>query len=120
MASSLEVFRQNLQRAGLQSLVQSIRSRSTDVPWDKPVHLLFINALHDYYNVARDFWHFEPWVVSGGYIVFHDYADYYPGVKAFVNEILGTGHYAPVCLAGSLHVVRKLPVVQPTSGTAIV
>lgn len=106
--SSLEKFRRNMESAGLQAVVETIRSRAVDVPWTRPVSLLFIDGLHDYCNVARDFYHLAPWVVSGGYIAFHDYADYYPGVKTFVDEIMGAGHHAPVRLVGSLYVVKKL------------
>ena len=74
----------------------------------RPIHILFIDGLHDYTNVARDFFQFQQWVVSGGYIAFHDYADYYPGVKSFVNEILSSGRYRQLHCVGSMMVVEKL------------
>src|SRR5271169_1790367 len=37
---------------------------------------------------------------------FHDYADYYPGVKIFVNELLTRGDYKKVHQALSLIVIR--------------
>ena len=37
----------------------------------------------------------------------HDYADYYPGVKAFVHEMLRTGTYTQVRCVRSMMVVQK-------------
>jgi glycosyltransferase involved in cell wall biosynthesis/predicted O-methyltransferase YrrM len=101
-------FRQNIEAAGLSAVVETIKEFSFNVQWNKPISLLFIDGLHDYPNVARDFWHFVDWVKQGGYIAFHDYADYYPGVQAFVNEILAGGAYRKVQLANSLMVVQKI------------
>jgi Methyltransferase domain len=109
---SLERFNRNIQNADLTSMVETIHGRPFEVRWDKPIGLLLIDGLHDYFNVARDFFHFEPWVVAKGYIAFHDYADYFPGVKAFVNEILGTGKYRKVHCVRSMMVVQKQPLAE--------
>jgi predicted O-methyltransferase YrrM len=101
-------FKQNIENAGLTSVVETIQEFSFNVKWERPVSLLFIDGLHDYPNVARDFWHFAGWLKQGGYIAFHDYADYYPGVQAFVNEILATPAYRKVQQANSLMVVQKV------------
>jgi hypothetical protein len=69
---------------------------------------LFIDGLHDYPNVARDFWKFSPFLVTGAHVAFHDYAHYYPGVQAFVDEIISSGEYRKVQLAESLMVVQKV------------
>lgn len=112
-APTLKIFRRNIVAANLKAIVQEIRQYSFEVDWNLPISLLLIDGLHDYINVARDFFHFESWVVPGGYIAFHDYADYYPGVKAFVNEILGGGRYRKVQQAGSMMVVERLPGPEP-------
>ena len=106
-APSLEKFQRNIAAAGLTTFVETIRSHSFNVQWDKPICFLLIDGLHDYANVARDFYKFEPWLVSGGYIAFHDYADYYPGVVAFVSEILASGIYQRISSAASLIVLQK-------------
>ena len=85
---SFERFRANVQRAGVGEYVEMIKAHSYEVVWDKPISLLFIDGLHDYPSVARDFWHFSDWLQRGAYAVFHDYSDYFPGVKTFVNELL--------------------------------
>ena len=115
-------FLQNIAGAGLNGAVTSLRAKATDVDWDQPIRLLFIDALHDYANVSQDFHHFEDWVVTGGLIAFHDYADYYPGVMTFVDELLDTGAYEKVGHASSLIVIRKLveakPIPRPTAAPA--
>jgi hypothetical protein len=105
---SLEMFNKNIGDAGLSEVIELIKNYSFNVKWEKPICLMFIDGLHDYPNVARDFWHFSNWVNPGGYIAFHDYSDYYPGVQAFVNELLGTGTYRKINKAESLIVVQKL------------
>lgn len=102
-----EKFRQNIANAGLADVVELIPKYSFEVPWDQPIGLLLIDGLHDYTNVSRDFFHFEPWLVPGAYISFHDYADYYPGVKRFVDEILRSAHYQKIHCAESMIVVQK-------------
>jgi Methyltransferase domain/Glycosyl transferase family 2 len=107
LAPSGDRFRHNIAEAALTTVVETIEKRSFEVTWDKPIGFLLIDGFHDYPNVARDFHHFEPQLVPGAYIAFHDYADYYPGVKTFVNELLGSGHYHQVGCASSMMVVRK-------------
>jgi glycosyltransferase involved in cell wall biosynthesis len=109
---TLDGFRHNIASAGLSDFVVTIQQHSFDVAWDQPIALLLIDGLHDYANVARDFHHFEPYVVEHGYVAFHDYADYYPGVKAFVNELLQTGGYRAIHCAASLMVVQKQPAAS--------
>ena len=105
---SLETLKGTIAEAGLASVVEIIHSHPAAVIWDGPISLLLIDGLHDYPNVAKDFYHFEPWVEAGGYILFHDYADYYPGVKVLVDEILGLGSYKKVLCVGSMMAVQKL------------
>lgn len=104
---TLEKFRRSMERAGLTDLVEVIQRRAADVCWGQPVSLLLIDGLHDYFSVAQDFYQFERWVVSGGLVAFHDYAPYFPGVQAFVNELLGSGCYRKLHCAGTMMVLQK-------------
>ena len=106
-APTLEIFNKNVEDAGLSGVIKLINDYSFNVEWDKNIALLFIDGLHDYSNVARDFWHFANWVIPGGYVAFHDYSDYYPGVQAFVKELQETGAYRTVKKAESLMVLQK-------------
>jgi predicted O-methyltransferase YrrM len=113
-------FLQNIANAGITHLVEPITQHSYDVEWDKPISFLFIDGLHDYFNVARDFYHFEAWIAPGAFIAFHDYADYYPGVKTFVDELLAYGDYEKIHQALSLIVVRakrEMPAAALPSDT---
>jgi glycosyltransferase involved in cell wall biosynthesis len=105
---TIEKFNQTIIRAGLTGTVNVIQKLSYEVKWDKPVNLLLIDGLHDYFNVARDFFHFEPWISDGGLVAFHDYANYYPGVKAFVDEILMSGQFRRIQCIRSMMVVQKI------------
>jgi hypothetical protein len=112
VAPTRERFLHNISNAGIRHLVEPITQRSFEVEWDRPISFLFIDGLHDYFNVARDFYHFEAWVASGGFVAFHDYAEYYPGVKAFVDELITHGGYEKV------HQVLSMIVVRAKSGNA--
>jgi hypothetical protein len=69
-APTVESFKRNIEGAGLITMVEIIQKRSFEVPWERPISLLLIDGLHDYVNVAQDFYHFEKWVVAEGYIAF--------------------------------------------------
>lgn len=92
----------------LSDMVEVVPQHSWEVQWQGPIGLLFIDGLHDYTNVARDFHHFLPWLASGAYVAFHDYADYYPGVKAFVHELLARGDFESVQCVRSLMLLRRV------------
>jgi hypothetical protein len=106
-ASTLPAFERNIARAGLSEVVVTVQRRAREVEWERPIALLLIDGLHDYASVSGDFLHFEPWLPEGAYAAFHDYADYYPGVKAFVDELLATGRWDRLHLAASLMLVRR-------------
>jgi len=107
---TIERFRRNIEDAGVADVVDVIQKFSWEVSWNQPIALLFIDGLHDYANVARDFRHFEPWLTEGAYIAFHDYADYYPGVKAFVHELLAESNYEEVQRVRSMMLLRRTSV----------
>ncbi len=107
LGSTLGAFRKNIAEHALTSIVEAVVKRSYEVNWEKPIAFLFIDGLHDYDNVSRDFRHFERWVVTGGHIAFHDYADYYPGVKKFVDQVLALPQFELVHRVKSMVVVRK-------------
>jgi hypothetical protein len=104
---TLEKLKANLQSAEVSDVVVIVPKASYDVEWQRPVSLLFIDGLHDYASVAWDFHHFEPWLVGGSYIAFHDYAPYYPGVMAFVDELLRQPGYRLVTVQKSLALVQR-------------
>jgi glycosyltransferase involved in cell wall biosynthesis len=104
---TLDQFRNNIARAGLQTFVETVQARAADVAWSEPICLLLVDGLHDYDSVARDFRQFEAHLADSALVAFHDYADYFPGVKRFVDELLRDGDYALVEKASSLIVLAK-------------
>jgi predicted O-methyltransferase YrrM len=106
-------FAQNLADAGVTDTVTAIRQHSYEVDWQRPIAFLFVDGLHDYASVARDFHHFERHLAPGGYVAFHDCDDEYPGVQAFVSGFTGSDSYEEVDRAASLVVFRK--VANPRS-----
>lgn len=115
IAPTLARFRRHLADAGLSDRVQLIRRRSAEVDWDRPVGLLYVDGAHDYSSVASDFARFDRWILPGGYVVFHDYAEYFPGVMMLVSQILDSAAYRRVSRARSLVVLEKVP---PRAGLA--
>ena len=105
---SFDIFMKNIKMAGLSEVVEVIKNNSYNVVWQIPIALLFIDGLHDYKNVSRDFFHFSEWIVAGGYVAFHDCIYYYPDVQVFVEELLQTGQYRQVQKIDSLIVLQKV------------
>jgi predicted O-methyltransferase YrrM len=104
---SLEKLKANLAAAGLAGLVEVIRSTAGQVAWSEPIGLLLIDGLHDYTNVARDFYHFEPWLAEGSSVAFHDYASYFPGVVTFVDELAASGYHRVDCVDSLIVLQRR-------------
>lgn len=63
-----------------------IKGDSHEVPWDKSIDLLFIDANHSYEGCKGDIDKYAPHVKAGGSILFHDYDETSPGVVEAVNE----------------------------------
>ena len=108
VAPSHKKLKANLAATRLTGVVKIVRAIASRVRWSEPIALLLIDGLHDRASVESDFGHFDPWVVHGGYVAFHDYASYFPDVVAFVDDLLAQGIYQRITLAGSLIVLRKL------------
>jgi predicted O-methyltransferase YrrM len=115
-APTWERFARMIADAGLSEVVVPIRKRSYEVAWGRPIGLFFIDGLHDYANVSRDFRHFEKWVVPGGYVAFDDYDSAFPGVIQFADEIVRSGTYRRFLQAGKMLVIEKLSVSEVSGG----
>jgi hypothetical protein len=128
---TLESFRQNIAQAGVEAVVVAVEASATDVAWSEPICFLLVDGLHDHASVARDFNHFEAFLADSALVAFHDYADYFPGVMTFVDDLLRSERYLFVERAASLIVLRKrtepeqlaraqqiVPVIEVTASTA--
>jgi hypothetical protein len=97
----------NIERWGLAEVVRPVVARSADVEWSDPISLLVIDRLHDYASVATDFAQFQDHLTVGGLVAFHDCADYFPGVRAWVDHLKTSGAYALVDQAESMVIMEK-------------
>lgn len=104
-------LRSHLVAAQLSSVVEHLPSYAGEVAMPGPVHLLVVDHLHDYASVAADFSQFQSQLVEGGLVAFHDYRDCFPGVVAFVDQLVATGAYTTVQRVETLVVIRKTSVL---------
>jgi predicted O-methyltransferase YrrM len=104
--STFERFIANIENAGVGACVRPLRALSYETDWTDPIDLLFVDGLHDRLNVERDFRHFEPFLTDDAVVLFHDYADYYPGVRDFVDELTRNG-WRVGAGAGSMRLLQR-------------
>ena len=82
--------------------------------WKKPMRLLFIDGLHDYKNVKRDFLLWEKYLVKGGIIAFHDSAGkaaakVYPAPSIVVREdIVNSKRFKNIKVTASITCAQKI------------
>jgi predicted O-methyltransferase YrrM len=96
--NSVADFLRNIASAGLTDRVTPIVSTSKlaregwgidhNFPVAFPIKLLFIDGDHAYESVKQDYELWSPLVVTGGWVIFHDYTKPYPGVRKFVDEFV--------------------------------
>jgi len=92
---SMDTFKQNIKERGLESKITYIRGESGMIAkaWDRPIGLLFIDALHTYEGVMSDYNSYANHIVGGGKIAFHDYDKTHPGVMKAIDEIRSSGKW---------------------------
>jgi hypothetical protein len=112
-------FREAIRTAGLENMVEVVETRRTEAPWGRPVGLLVIDGLHDLASVRADYAAFEASLLPGALVAFHDYAEYFPGVRAFVGELLLSGDFEEVAREGTLIALRRVAVGARTVRTAL-
>jgi glycosyltransferase involved in cell wall biosynthesis/Flp pilus assembly protein TadD len=85
--SARDVLHSQLVEHGLADMV--IYAPEDDAsPWLRASQFVLVDGRHNYAGVSEDVAKYAPHVVPGGYLLFHDYADYCPDVQRFVNEML--------------------------------
>jgi hypothetical protein len=84
-------FCKQLELTGNTNKVIPVKAASDEVAkiWRDDIGLLFIDGDHSHEQCLKDYINFSPFIVSNGYIVFHDYCTQYTyGVKKIVDEIV--------------------------------
>ncbi|WP_166745566.1 glycosyltransferase [Sphingomonas naasensis] len=100
-------FDQMIANAGLGAWVFARTGESAEVGAAEAVDLLLVDGLHDYPAVALDFAAFEGLLAPAARVAFHDYADYFPGVVAFVDELVATGDWEVETAVETLRILRR-------------
>ncbi|MCL4425361.1 MAG: class I SAM-dependent methyltransferase [Firmicutes bacterium] len=72
--STYPEFKANMDWLGLNDIVTPITGKTVEIgkSWRQPIGLLFIDAAHEYEAVKADFLTWSPFLVEGGWVVFHD------------------------------------------------
>ena len=103
---------EHLEAEGLFDHVRPIVSESAAAAraWNGgAIRLLFIDGDHRYEAVKQDFELWSPHVAIGGYVVFDDATEHYPGVVQFINEALADSkHWQHQQKTASTETFRKL------------
>ena len=106
-------FRDNLARAGVTDHVTPVVATSDAAAetWRGPIRLLWIDGLHTYEQVSRDFRRWTPFLVDGGIVAFHDTYEY-EGVRRVIDEeVVPSRQFALVGLVDSIAAFRKRPAL---------
>lgn len=109
-----DILIENLRRLQLEAYVKVVVARSIDVEWSEPIRFLFIDALHDYENVAADFRKFARHVMRDGIVAFHDYGAVCPDVRRFVNDVLLEDEFTFVSHRGDVLALVRKGAIDPS------
>lgn len=115
--NTFEKLLENIKKAEVDKAVIPIVGNSHDSKiinkWDKPIRFLFIDGSHEYEDVKLDFLMWEPYVVKGGIIAFHDSASKEAEIhngptKVINNYILGSTKYKILRVVNSITYIQKI------------
>lgn len=111
-------FRANIRKAGVDDAVMPLvmTSREAAQEWSKPVSLLFIDGSHEYEDVKLDVALWEPHLINGGIICFHDALHSgcqpgrnHPGVrKVVIDSVFKSNSFRAVGFCGSCVYATKV------------
>jgi hypothetical protein len=86
-----DVLRPRITEHGLSNMI--IYAPEDDAEsWLHPSRLVLVDGRHYYSGICDDVEKYVPRIAPGGYLLFHDYADYFPDVQRYVDEMLADEH----------------------------
>ena len=100
-----ELLEQNLRRCGVRDDVELRQDYSFNIApvWDRPLRLLWIDGDHSYQGAKTDFDLFAKHLGDGGILAMHDVLHLDEGpIKVFVEDVLGSDHFGPAGVVGSI------------------
>jgi predicted O-methyltransferase YrrM len=76
-------FLSNIDQYGVKNIITPIRATSENAAnsFNEPIELIFIDGLHDYQSVEKDFNMWFPKVIDGGIMAFHDTCNSHEGSR---------------------------------------
>ena len=86
-----ELARKNIHTLGLEKYVMPIMYDGAQFIfrfWQFPLRMVFIDAFHEYEDVARDINAVSKHIAPGGWIILHDYCNIHEGVMRATNEYI--------------------------------
>ena len=111
--NSLAQFKKNIAMFDLQDQIdlKVMPSSQAARQWrGEPVRLLWIDGNHDYEYVKEDYELWEPYLVKGGILAFHDATSIstWPGPKKLVEELAKSDKFEPFQYLHGIAWTRKL------------
>ncbi|MBL7160309.1 MAG: class I SAM-dependent methyltransferase [Candidatus Aenigmarchaeota archaeon] len=103
-------FNRNIKKAGVASIVKPLRKTSEHAHdnWKHPIELLWVDGSHEYDMVLLDFQLWEPNLVSGGVIAFHD-TTLHEGTRKFIqNNFFQSKNFTGIRLLDSIIYAKKV------------
>lgn len=107
-APSFEKFQHTLRQSEIINEITIIKNTSSLVDFKEEIDVLLVDGLHDYANVARDFYNYEKHLKPDSILLFHDYDTGFPGVTHFVNELIFNGNYQTLGKINSLVALKMI------------
>ena len=112
------MFRENIKRAQADDIVTPLVMKSEEAAkkWTDPISLLWIDGAHDYENVNLDFTLWEPHLIPGGVICFHDtlyclghpWRTYHGIKKVVIDNIFKSSKFSKVRFCDSMLYATKV------------
>lgn len=108
--NTLPDFKENMKKANIENLVTPLVGFSTNVAktFTEPIEILFIDGDHTYEGVIADIKDWEPKLIKGGWILFHDTSSK-SVMKAVKEKIINSKDYSKIGFNGSIIFAKKYP-----------
>lgn len=104
------IFNEQLRALDLHNAVRPVMmdSYAASQKRSKPIHLLFIDAAHDYKNVLIDFVSWSKFIPVGGWVAFHDFGTRFPGVDRVIKEeVIASGCWENIAVYDRIWSARR-------------
>ena len=107
-------FRKNIRNAGVENHVVPVIMGSVEAiqNWNEPIRLLWIDGNHDYEAVKNDFLLWEPYVIDGGVIAFHDTYAWEGPRRVVAQYLLNSNRFTILGFIDTITAVKKQPPSQ--------